>query len=302
MSNKYTNEVKYMQMKNVPKQVLNALADFANDNGVAYPGIETLVAVTCLARRSVINAISQLCEQGIITKRVSAGGNNIYTLHPENFKGEYKKPSRVYLNNTDEVVHDVHQCTTFTSAPHAPSSAPHAQGSAPHAHGGVHDVHPNHHINHQLTIKEPSNIYTQENQKTDDEVEIKKPTPKKPRPVKKQKTSIPENFGISEQVQAWAETNKFNQLEIHLENFVNLSIAKGYEYVDWDRAFMNAIRGNWAKIQPNTPQQQKYQSTTQSTISEQQKWDNYLNKKGSDQFMDVTPKKNFLMIEGVGNA
>ncbi|MBF7696643.1 helix-turn-helix domain-containing protein [Acinetobacter rathckeae] len=301
MSNKYINEVKYMQMKNVPKQVLNALADFASDNGVAYPSIDTLAAVTCLTGRSVINGISQLCEQGIITKRVGTGGNNIYTLHLENFKGECKKPSRIYLNNVDEVVNDVHHCTTFTSEPHSPTSEPRSCGSESHSLGVVNDVHPNHHINHQLTTKEPSDIHTQENQKTDDEIEIKKPTPKKPRSTKKQKTTIPENFGISEQVQAWAETNKFNQLEVHLENFVNLSIAKGYEYVDWDRAFMNAIRGNWAKIQTTAPQQQKYQSTTQTTISEQQKWDNYF-KKGSDQFMDVTPKKNFLMIEGIGNA
>ena len=69
------------------------------------------------------------------------------------------------------------------------------------------------------------------------------------------KTTIPNDFGISERVRVWAEKNVHHSLDIHLENFIGVCRAKGYRYVDWDEAFMNAIRNNWANVQsaPATP-------------------------------------------------
>ena len=37
-------------------------------------------------------------------------------------------------------------------------------------------------------------------------------------------------------------------MEKHLESFINKCKAKGYEYIDWDSAFKEAIRENWGKI------------------------------------------------------
>ena len=74
---------------------------------------------------------------------------------------------------------------------------------------------------------------------------INTPTPKKASPKKK---PIPEDFGISERVRDWAKEKNFNNLEDHLENFIGSCKAKGYSYIDWDSAFMNAIRQNWAKV------------------------------------------------------
>ena len=62
------------------------------------------------------------------------------------------------------------------------------------------------------------------------------------------KEPIPENFSVSESVQAWAEKNGYDQLDKHLNHFINAAKAKGYSFADWDRAFMNAISGNWAKV------------------------------------------------------
>jgi uncharacterized protein YdaU (DUF1376 family) len=71
------------------------------------------------------------------------------------------------------------------------------------------------------------------------------PTPKKASPKKK---PIPEDFVISERVRDWATKKGFKKLEEHFEYFVDKCNQKGYLNADWDLAFMNAIRDDWAKI------------------------------------------------------
>ena len=66
---------------------------------------------------------------------------------------------------------------------------------------------------------------------------------------KKIPTTLPKDFCISERVSLWAEKKGFRYIEEHLESFKNRSLAKGYKYIDWDAAFMEAIRTNWAKIE-----------------------------------------------------
>lgn len=65
----------------------------------------------------------------------------------------------------------------------------------------------------------------------------------------KRETAIPENFSISDSVREWAGKNGYHSLEEHLSNFVDACLAKGYKYSNWDAAFRNAIKGNWAKIE-----------------------------------------------------
>jgi hypothetical protein len=71
--------------------------------------------------------------------------------------------------------------------------------------------------------------------------------------VEGKETLIPDDFSVSERVIEWANKNKYYNLEKHLDSFVLKAKSKGYKYVDWDSAFMNAIRGNWAGIQNNNP-------------------------------------------------
>lgn len=77
-----------------------------------------------------------------------------------------------------------------------------------------------------------------------EEIEEIDKKPKRP----KSKKSIPKDFGISDGVKRWAKEKGFNNLETHLENFVMQATARGYQYADWDAAFKNAIRNDWAKI------------------------------------------------------
>ena len=62
-------------------------------------------------------------------------------------------------------------------------------------------------------------------------------------------TTLPKDFGISERVSNWAAEKGHKNLDRHLEFFIGASKAKGYKYIDWDQAFMNAVRDNWAKIE-----------------------------------------------------
>lgn len=119
------------------------------------------------------------------------------------------------------------------------------------------------------------------------------------RKPKTQKTTVPENFEISDSVRVWAESKNFGDLEQHLEYFTAKAAANGYKYADWDSAFKTAIRDDWAKLRTPRFQNTGYQSSAQQTANEQAKWDEFLN--GGSQFVDVTPKKSIL-IEGVGHA
>ena len=62
------------------------------------------------------------------------------------------------------------------------------------------------------------------------------------------KTSIPADFKISDRVRKWAEVKKLNHLDEHLEAFRAKCMANAYKYADWDAAFMEAVRGDWARI------------------------------------------------------
>lgn len=75
------------------------------------------------------------------------------------------------------------------------------------------------------------------------------PTKAAPRKTGKPiKTPLPTGFQVSENVRRWAQAKGHARLEEHLENFVGTAMANGYRYADWDAAFMNAIRRNWAKL------------------------------------------------------
>jgi uncharacterized protein YdaU (DUF1376 family) len=100
-------------------------------------------------------------------------------------------------------------------------------------------------ITQEVILANPSITQEKANQEPRTKNHISTPTPKKSLPKKK---PIPENFGISESVKLWAIKNNHKNLDKHLENFISSCKANGYVYLDWDSAFMNAVRQNWAKI------------------------------------------------------
>lgn len=84
------------------------------------------------------------------------------------------------------------------------------------------------------------------------------PDSNKKKEPKKKETSIPENFTISERVKNWAADKNHKNLDSHLESFISKSKAKGYKYVDWDEAFMGAIRDDWARLKDKQTNHDKH--------------------------------------------
>lgn len=72
--------------------------------------------------------------------------------------------------------------------------------------------------------------------------------PKAAKKTRPQKTTMPENFDVSDRVRKWAKENGHANLDAHMDAFRRKALMNGYAYVDWDSAFMEAVRENWAKL------------------------------------------------------
>lgn len=82
----------------------------------------------------------------------------------------------------------------------------------------------------------------------------------------KRKTYISETFHISQRVQDWAKQKGFDRLEDHLDAFIRKAKMNGYQYLDWDLAFMEAIREDWAKIRSKPSFAQQAADVARSTV------------------------------------
>jgi len=98
---------------------------------------------------------------------------------------------------------------------------------------------------------EPEQEQEQEQELKDKNIPLS--PPKKTKTPKKEPTSLPADFGISDAVKKWATEKGYWMLEEHLEAFIDYAKARGKEYVDWDAAFRKAIREDWAKIRQAGP-------------------------------------------------
>lgn len=80
------------------------------------------------------------------------------------------------------------------------------------------------------------------------EAEAESRTSKKNSARKAPRKSIPENFGISERIRAWAAAHGHDRLEERLVHFIGYAKRSGRTYADWDAAFESAVREDWAKL------------------------------------------------------
>ena len=83
MSNTITNLCRPLRLQPVRKCVLMALADRADDNGVAWPSLAWLCEWTCYGRRTVMDALADLKASGIVRIIENKGRNSSYEIDLE---------------------------------------------------------------------------------------------------------------------------------------------------------------------------------------------------------------------------
>ena len=79
-------------------------------------------------------------------------------------------------------------------------------------------------------------------------IEVARPERETEKRERKKKIPLPADFCISDSLRNWAEKHGYGQLEARLEHFVGYAKANGKHYMDWEQAFQNAIRDDWAKL------------------------------------------------------
>lgn len=233
----YVTSIRSIKMHSTTKHVALTLATYADfETGICYPTIRTLMDDTGLSNRVVSHHIKQLEKLGFLLAKRAKGSNSKYKFVAESITKAVTQSN--YLRKTSSDFDDMEVVTLS------------AQSSDAESH------------KHSITIinyqEQPESIseHVKTEQKTEGETQTKS-TAKK-RESGKVKTSIPENFTISEQVKSWAKEKNYSHLEQHLEYFIGKCEANGYKYLNWDSAFKTAIRDDWAKL--NTNHQPKYQS------------------------------------------
>lgn len=64
---------------------------------------------------------------------------------------------------------------------------------------------------------------------------------------------LPDDFSISPATETWAEQHGYDRLPEHLEAFKGKALAKDYRYANWQQAFRNAVRDDWAGLRKAPP-------------------------------------------------
>ncbi len=102
----------------------------------------------------------------------------------------------------------------------------------------------------QESRNERDKSVTREEKRREEEEEKKQQGAAAPIPRKRAtpKTSLPDGFGISPTIRAWASENGITRLDERLQYFTGYALANGKTYADWDAAFRNSIRDDWAKL------------------------------------------------------
>ncbi len=234
-----------LKMTPAQKAVLISLADNANDHGHCWPSIPTICERTCLSRRAVINAISELEKSGALYADRTNGRHTKYVVTPGGYTGEITASRKENGRGLEawkrrqkaapEPAHDVHPCTTCTGAPDAPDPCTTCTGP-------VHQVHPNR--------KEPSRTVKSSAQArrtqsvqfptwmqslTDGEDAIPETDP-----VFRYAADVGIPDSLLELAWAWFERTYSGP-------------RKSKRYTDWRQVFRNAVEGNWAKAWRFTP-------------------------------------------------
>lgn len=193
--------------------ILLAIADFADDTGIAWPSIDTLAQKARLSTRQTQYNVRALIAGGQIAVEENAGphGTHRYrVLGVQSLQGA--KTARVQSATQRGAISDT---------------------------GGVQPIAP------EPSVEPSKNRHSS--------------SPVSPKPKPARKTTIPDDYGISDRMLSWAAEKGMTRdnLEDQIERFVNNAAMKQLSYADWDRAFQNWMLNarDWGQLrtQPSGP-------------------------------------------------
>ena len=229
----YVKAIRSIQMHPTTKLVAMTLATYADyETGECYPSIQTLVEDTGLSNRVVCLHIKHIEQLGILTADRSNGRRSYYKFDVE----ALTKP----VTLVQEAVTENNQLRKVSGDSQDNSSDFDDSKAVTLVQQPVTLV--------QEAVTESHTNYQEqpiEQLKEQPEEQSKNKTASKSKTIK---TAIPSDFKISDEVRSWAHEKNFDNLEQHLEYFVEKCNANGYKYVKWDSAFKTAIRDDWAKL------------------------------------------------------
>jgi hypothetical protein len=202
--------------------VLLAIADFANDSGMAWPSVETLAAKSRLSSRQVQRILRQLVNDGDLTLHENAGphGCHLYQIALAGDKSSGRQIVRGDKSSVKGVTNRTGGVTNPTKNVSKMSPEPSIEPSL-----------------------EPSG----------------EPLDRRKRSTPRRGTQVPDTFPIDERWVQWADDNGFSvdQLRAQVPQFLDFYRAKGETRKDWDASFRTWMRNardwghlNGSKITP----------------------------------------------------
>ena len=145
MSNTITNLCRPLRLQPVRKCVLMALADRADESGKAWPSLAWLCEWTCYGRRTVIDALFDLKQSGLIRIVENKGRNNEYVVDLEKVREQagaetIQAAEMLEVPQASTGHEDANQGGSCTGAGAAPVQEPHGGGAGA-ARGVVQEPH-----------------------------------------------------------------------------------------------------------------------------------------------------------------
>ena len=134
MSNTITNLCRPLRLQPVRKCVLMALADRADESGKAWPSLAWLCEWTCYGRRTVIDALFDLKQSGLIRIVENKGRNNEYVVDLEKVREQagaetIQAAEMLEVPQASTGHEDANQGGSCTGAGAAPVQEPHGGGA-----------------------------------------------------------------------------------------------------------------------------------------------------------------------------
>jgi hypothetical protein len=211
--------------------LLLAIADIADKNGVAYPGVKTLAGYIRMSGRNTQRALAKLERSGEISVRRNGGPNGTHLFQ---VRMNHSLPLFAPEEGGDKL-----------SGDNLSGDTRGLKGVTPRAQRGDIAMTPE----PSVPIIEPST-----------------PTPNHSK-VRKGKTTIPVKFEISEGVMTWAREHGYEpHLEQHHAYFVDYARSNGKLYLDWDATFRNCIRADWGGVRKNAARSIAQKPTARSRL------------------------------------